>query len=327
MTAPSPALGIDTTVGRMTTTDEEKFGDRRDLPSSRQGSIGPIARRHDVHRLLIVQAAFFDLDKTVIARASLVAFGGPFRRAGMIGRSVMLRTAWNGLLFHTFGADEERMRKFRESALRVTRGWDQRAVRTLVGETLTEVIDPIVYDEALDLIDDHRAAGHRVVIVSASPIEIVEPLARHLGADDAIASRARLDERGHYTGEVDFYAYGPEKATAITDYAARHDIDLTESHAYSDSATDEPMLRSVGHPVAVNPDRALARLAESEGWPVLEFSHPIALRDRIPLPTPGIALTAAAIGGSVATGVAVGWWLTHRTREGSPTRFRRPGAS
>jgi len=274
-----------------------------------------------------VEAAFFDLDKTVIARASIVAFGRPFRRAGMIGRSVLLRTAWNGLLFHTFGADEERMRRFRESTLRITRGWDQHAVRSLVGETLTEVIDPIVYDEALDLIAEHRAAGHRVVIVSASPIEIVEPLAKHLGADDAIASRALLDERGHYTGEVEFYAYGPEKADAIVAYASRHGIDLAASHAYSDSATDEPMLRTVGHPVAVNPDRALARLAADEHWPVLVFDHPIALRDRVPLPTPGIALTAAAIGVGVATGVAVGWWLTHRDRDGAPTGFRRPGAS
>jgi len=170
--------------------------------------------------------------------------------------------------------------------------------------------------------------GEKILEIGAgSAIEIVEPLAKHLGADDAIASRALLDERGHYTGEVEFYAYGPEKADAIVAYASRHGIDLAASHAYSDSATDEPMLRTVGHPVAVNPDRALARLAADVHWPVLVFDHPIALRDRVPLPTPGIALTAAAIGVGVATGVAVGWWLTHRDRDGGPTGFRRPGAS
>ena len=106
-----------------------------------------------------VEAAFFDLDKTVIARASMVAFGKSFRQAGMINRRVMARAAWNGLVFHTLGADEERMRKFRESALRITRGWDHNAVGALVRDTLTDVIDPIVYDEALELIQEHRDAG------------------------------------------------------------------------------------------------------------------------------------------------------------------------
>lgn len=283
----------------------------------------------DVHRLHTMQAAYFDLDKTVIAKASLVAFGGPFRRAGMISRSVLLRTAWNGVLFHTFGADEERMRRFRESTLRLTRGWDHRSVQSLVASTLTEVIDPIVYDEALDLLREHREAGHRVVIVSAAPEEIVVPLAHHLGAHDAIASRALLDARGHYTGEVEYYAYGPTKATAILEHARTHGIDLAESHAYSDSATDEPMLRTVGHPVAVNPDRALLRLATEEGWPVLEFRHPIALRDRVPLPAPNAMLVGASLSVLLLAGAATGWWIATRSRTASRRgrRIRRPGAS
>ena len=208
-----------------------------------------------------MEAAFFDLDKTVIAKASMVAFGRPLYRAGMVSRWLVARALWSQLVFQHRGADEERMRKFRESALRVTRGWDQARVSAIVRETLTEVIDPIVYDEALDLIHHHQAAGRRVYLISASPEEIVAPLALYLGVDEAIASRASLDEAGRYTGEVEFYSYGPFKALAIEQAAVERGIDLAGSYAYSDSATDLPMLEVVGHPVAVNPDRDLARVA------------------------------------------------------------------
>lgn len=274
-----------------------------------------------------MEAAFFDLDKTVIAKASMVAFGGPFRRAGMISRRVMLRAAWNGLVFHTLGAGEERMRKFRESALRITRGWDHEAVGALVRTTLTDVIDPIVYDEALELIRQHRADGRLVYIVSASPEEIVIPLAAYLGADGAIASRARLDADGNYTGEVEFYAYGPFKAEAIEQVARERGIDLSRSYAYSDSATDEPMLRCVGHPFAVNPDRELARLAVAEDWPVLMFTNRVPLRERVSLPPPGRLATGAAILTGVSAGLVLGWWILTRRRAPWPGWFRRPGAS
>lgn len=276
--------------------------------------------------LRAVEAAFFDLDKTVIARASMIAFGKSFRQAGMINRRVMARAAWNGLVFHTLGADEERMRKFRESALRITRGWDHAAVGSLVRDTLTDVIDPIVYDEALALIQEHRDAGRLVFIVSASPEEIVIPLASYLGADGAIASRARIDEDGNYTGEVDVYAYGPYKAEAITDVAATRNIDLEKSWAYSDSATDEPMLRAVGHPVAVNPDRELSRLAAAEGWPVLTFTHRVPLRERVTLPPPGRIATGAAIATGVSAGLFLGWWVLTRRSTPRSEGFRRLGA-
>ncbi len=274
-----------------------------------------------------VEAAFFDLDKTVIARASMVAFGRSFRQAGMINRRVMAKAAWNGLVFHTLGADEERMRKFRESALRITRGWDHDAVGALVRDTLTDVIDPIVYDEALDLIREHRAAGRLVFIVSASPEEIVIPLATYLGADGAIASRARIDAEGNYTGEVDIYAYGPYKAEAIAAVAPSRGIDLAASWAYSDSATDEPMLRAVGHPVAVNPDRDLARIATAEGWPMLTFTHRVPLRERVTLPPPGRLATGAAIATGVSAGLVLGWWVLTRRRAPRSGGFRRPAAS
>jgi HAD superfamily hydrolase (TIGR01490 family) len=273
-----------------------------------------------------MEAAFFDLDKTVIAKASMVAFGAPLLKAGMISRRIMAKAAWNGLVFHYLGADEERMRRFRESALRVTRGWERETIAALVAETLTDVIDPIVYAEALELIREHRAAGRLVFLISASPEEIVAPLGQYLGVDRVIASRARLDDFGRYTGEVDFYAYGPYKAEAVHEVADELGLDLADCYAYSDSVTDLPLLRTVGHPYVVNPDRDLARVAKAEDWPVLLFRHGVPLRERVALPPPSRLAMGAAVAGGVAAGVVVGWWiLTRRPEWGA--RLRRPGAS
>jgi HAD superfamily hydrolase (TIGR01490 family) len=261
-----------------------------------------------------VQAAFFDLDKTIIARAALVAFSGPLHRAGYLSRWLVLRALYGQFVFHYFGADDERMAKMRESALRVTKGWPQAHIRSLVEETLDEVIDPIIYAEALDLVREHRYAGRRVYIVSASPEEVVVPLARYLGAHQAIATRARLDDEGRYTGEVELYAYGPYKAAAMRAEAARLSIDLGESYAYSDSATDIPMLEAVGHPVAVNPDRDLLKHASAQGWDIQVFERPISMHSRRPVPN----ATAAGVGGgavlaAAAVGGAAWWWFRGRT--------------
>ncbi len=225
-----------------------------------------------------MEAAFFDLDKTVIARASLVAFGRPFYRHGLVSRSTLLRGLWAQLVYLHLGASEARLARLREALLRLTRGWDQSQVRAIVASTLEDIVEPIIYQDALDLIAAHRRAGRLVYLVSASPEEIVMPLGSYLGVDGVIASRSEVDENGRYTGEVSFYAYGPYKATAIYGLADERAIDLAESYAYSDSYTDVPMLEAVGHPVAVNPDRVLAGLARERGWPIQRFDRPVRLR-------------------------------------------------
>jgi HAD superfamily hydrolase (TIGR01490 family) len=259
-------------------------------------------------RLSRVQAAFFDLDKTIIARAALVAFSGPLHRAGYLSRWLVLRALYGQFVFHYFGADDERMAKMRESALRVTRGWPQAHIRELVEAAIDEVIDPIIYAEALELIRHHRDEGHRVYIVSASPEEVVVPLARHLGADQAIATRARLDAEGRYTGEVEFYAFGPFKAQAMRDEADRHGIDLDASYAYTDSATDLPMLETVGHPVAVNPDRELLKAATAREWEIRVFERPISMRSRRPVPSAAAAGISSGVLAATGALVAGGWW-------------------
>ncbi|MBI2706263.1 MAG: HAD-IB family hydrolase [Actinobacteria bacterium] len=276
--------------------------------------------------LAAMEAAFFDLDKTVIAKASMVAFGRPLLDAGMISRWLMVRALWSHLIFELFGADEERMKKFRESALRITVGWDQARISALVRETLVEVIEPIVYDEALELIRRHQSFGRKVFIVSASPEEIVAPLAQYLGVDDAIATRARLDASGRYTGDVEFYSYGPFKADAIREVAERDGIELAGSYAYSDSATDVPMLEAVGHPVAVNPDRELARIARERAWEVQTFSHEVPLRSRVSMPRPrriAIAITTVVIMSAVGT---TAWWWRARLRQQQTAGATKPAS-
>lgn len=255
-----------------------------------------------------MEAAFFDLDKTVIARASMVAFGRPFYREGLISRRHVLRALYGQLVYMHLGASEQKLARIRASVLRLTQGWEQARVRRIVRETLDEVIEPIVYAEAAELIGEHKAAGRRVFIVSASPEELVQPLADYLGVRETIASRAQVDEHGRYTGTMAFYAYGPRKAEAMREIAEREGVDLAASYAYSDSYTDAPMLEAVGHPVAVNPDRMLLKLARERGWEVRHFSRPVPLRPRR-VPTPAAGPTAA-VGGVLVAGAAgaLVWW-------------------
>ncbi len=246
-----------------------------------------------------MRAAFFDLDKTVIAKSSLVALGPEFHARGLLHRRTLVRAAVTQILFLRFGADEEKLTKIRRSVLRVTRGWDREEVRDLVKSTITEVIEPLIYAEAQALIEHHRNQGDEVWLVSMSPEEIVEPFAELLGLTGAIASRAMVDEAGKFTGEMEFFAQGENKAVAIRELADARGIDLAASYAYSDSETDAPMLRTVGHAYAVNPDRQLARIAHDNQWPILSFTHPVRVHDgarsRTPYFISAIVIGAAAI--------------------------------
>jgi len=260
-------------------------------------------------------AAFFDLDKTIIAKSSVLAFGKPFYREGLLSRRAIVKSMYAQIVYMLVGADESKMEEVREAMLSLTKGWQQDHVAQIVAETLDEVISPIVFAEALELFDEHHGAGRKVVIVSSSPAEVVTPLGKYLGADEVIATRARIDDDGAYTGELEFYAYGQHKADAMMEYAATHGVDLSESFAYSDSVTDVPMLSVVGHPVAVNPDRDLAREAIEREWEIRNFARPVRLRDRVPVPPKGPTIavgTVMAVAGAAVGGYA--WWRRHAAR-------------
>lgn len=258
-------------------------------------------------------AAFFDLDKTIIAKSSALAFSRSFYEGGLINRRAVLRSAYAQFVYLVGGADHDQMERMREYLSALVTGWDVKTVKDIVAEALHTIVDPIVYDEAVTLIEEHHHAGRDVVIVSSSGAEVVEPIGEMLGADKVIATRMITGDDGKYTGEIEFYAYGDTKAKAIAELAEAEGYELSRSYAYSDSATDLPMLEEVGHPYVVNPDRALRRIAADRGWPVLVFSKPVALRKRAASfrEAPKPALAAAAIGaGAAAAGLA--WYAVRR---------------
>jgi HAD superfamily hydrolase (TIGR01490 family) len=247
-------------------------------------------------------AAFFDLDKTVIAKSSALAFGRPFYRDGLISRQDMVKSAYAQLMFRLGGTDDQTMARTRDYLAALCKGWRVEQVSQIVAETLEELINPYVYAEAATLIGEHQAAGRDVVLVSASGEEMVRPIGALLGITDIIATRMGVTD-GRYNGEVEFYAAGEHKAVGVREMAGERGYNLAECYAYSDSSSDLPLLQTVGHPSAVNPSRTLRRVAVERSWPVLEFRHPIPLVRRL-RERPAVPVAAAALG--VGVGVAIG---------------------
>jgi len=251
---------------------------------------------------MAITAAFFDLDKTVIAKSSTLAFGKPFYKAGFVGRRTLMKMGFGQLFYVLFGADEETLERARDQMLQLTAGWHRAEIEQLVEETLEEVADPLVYAEALTVIEEHKREGRKVYLVSASPEQIVRPIGRHIGITNVIATKVKADAAGFFLPEMEKYVMGEGKVQAIRELAETHDIDLSESYAYSDSTSDIPMLEMVGHPVAVNPEKELRKVAEEREWPILEFQLPVSVGSRLPARTPMIsgATIAAALIGALA---------------------------
>ncbi len=216
-------------------------------------------------------AAFFDLDRTLLRRSSALALAGSFRERGMISRRQLAKAAFWQLLFVARGASHEAVRRGAEDGLIVLRGWTPEDMRSLVADALEPVLRPLVYAEPLRLVQQHRERGEPVYIVSATLQEIVTAIADDLGFDGALGTQCEVVD-GKYTGRALRALHAENKAASVRELAAAEGFDLAASTAYSDSHTDLPFLEAVGHPVAVNPDRALRRIAATRGWRVLEFS-------------------------------------------------------
>jgi len=262
------------------------------------------------------EAAFFDLDRTVVARPSGLAFGRNFYRAGLIDRATLLRGYVAQTIYLLRGADEARMEEWRLRGLELSRGQRRASFGSVISSTMSDVIEPIIYREALDLMEWHRSLGRAVYLVSSSPEEVVQPIGGLLGVDDVIATRSKVDEAGRYVGELEFYCYGPHKADAMRALAEAKGIDLRGSWAYSDSITDLPMLDAVGHPVAANPDKALRLVARERQWPIVRFHLPVALRPyNLATATPQRRLVLAA--GALAGGLGLLAVLRPRNRDRS----------
>jgi HAD superfamily hydrolase (TIGR01490 family) len=188
--------------------------------------------------------------------------------------------AWQ-LLFVLRGASHEAVKRAAEDGLVVLRGFSPEEMRELVADAMEKVLRPLVYAESLKLVERHRAAGEPVYIVSATLQEIVQAIADDLGFDGALGTVCEV-ENGVYTGRAVRALHAEGKASCVRQLAEREGYDLDECTAYSDSHTDLPFLETVGHPVAVNPDRALRRIAVERDWPVLEFKNRAASGGAVP---------------------------------------------
>jgi HAD superfamily hydrolase (TIGR01490 family) len=257
-------------------------------------------------------AAFFDLDKTLMEGSSGVHYARAAYRAGMVGRRELARNLWHNLRFRVVGSTDEQADQVRERVLEMVAGVSRRRLARLGPEVMAGIL-PAVYPEMLRVAWEHQDAGRPVYIVTAASQELAEMLAGVLTLDGGIGTPYAVSD-GHYTGALSGpFTYRDGKAVAIRLLAEREGLDLGASYAYSDSESDLPMLRAVGHPVAVNPDVALERVARTEGWEVFRFDR---LRRRL-------RIAAAAAAGSLLVGG--GGYLAGRSRwRGWPPWRRTP---
>jgi HAD superfamily hydrolase (TIGR01490 family) len=231
----------------------------------------------------VAAAAFFDLDRTLLRRSSALALAGTFRERGLISRRQLARAAAWQMLFVLRGASHEAVRRAAEDGLLLLRGFKPEDLRDLVASAMEPVLRPLVYAEPLHLVTAHRDRGEPVFIVSAALQEIVEAMAEELGFDGALGTVCEVRD-GAYTGHAVRALHAENKASCLRELAGERGFDLAACTAYSDSHTDLPFLEAVGHPVVVNPDRELRRVAGERGWPILEFgahAYPHARR-RVP---------------------------------------------
>lgn len=245
--------------------------------------------------------AFFDLDKTIIATSSAFAYGKEFMANGLITRQEALDLYLTKAQYMLVGQSSEKMDLTRDTLAQMVAGWPVEEVSRITTDSMHTVVAPAIYSEARELIEQHKAQGHEVVIISASAEILVKPIAEELGIDTVVATGMEVVD-GKLTGTITRYLKGDAKAEAAVEFAKTRGYDLAKSFAYSDSATDIPMLEAVGHPVAVNPDRALKKHAIAHGWDIKSFKNPEPL---IQMPNAReITIGASVIAGATAIAVA-----------------------
>jgi len=218
-------------------------------------------------------AAFFDLDKTLMAGSSGMQFARIAAKQGIVGRGQLASWGWEHFRYRLRGTTDARTAEVLKVARELITGVPARAIDRMGPEVMAAIL-PRIFPQMLEEVYAHQDAGRPTFIVSAAGNGVVEQLAHVLGMDGGIGTRYEVDGEGNFTGRLDGpFVYGEGKVTAMEEFAARHQIELNDSYAYSDSLSDLPMLRAVGNPVAVNPDPALAQIARTEGWQVMRFER------------------------------------------------------
>jgi HAD superfamily hydrolase (TIGR01490 family) len=218
-------------------------------------------------------AAFFDLDKTLMAGSSGMPFARVATRHGIVSRRQLASWGIEHMRYRLRGTTDERTTEVLKQARELISGVPARDLQRMNPEVMAAIL-PRIYPQMLDEVHTHQDAGRATFIVSAAGNGVVEPLANVLGMDGGIGTRYEVDAEGAFTGRFDGpFVYGPGKVEAMEAFAAEHGIDLAQSYAYSDSLSDLPMLEAVGHAVVVNPDPALAAIAKREGWQTMRFER------------------------------------------------------
>jgi HAD superfamily hydrolase (TIGR01490 family) len=262
-------------------------------------------------------AAFFDLDRTLMQGSSAFQFGRAAYRAGLLGRRQLIADGWANIRFRLRGSTDEDTVALRDRISRSLEGTRVRDLERLGADVLAGIL-PRVYPQMLAIAHDHQDAGRRVYIVTAASQELAVILAHVLALDGGIGSQFSEVVDGVYTGRPSgLFIYGSGKATAIRELAEREGLNLDESYAYSDSESDLPMLRVVGHAVVVNPDAELARIARKEGWEILRFDR---LGRRIKA---SVALAGAATAGGIGSAALAARVKRERRRIPRLARGRR----
>lgn len=257
-------------------------------------------------------AAFFDLDRTLIAGASTFVFGWVAWRKGLVSTKELLSDAGAALSFRLTGGTDDQPERVRERILEAVRGHRREELTALNDDILPRLLAS-VRPETRQVVERHHEMGRDTYIVSASPVEIVGPLGAALGMTGVIATESEVVD-GVYTGRLlSEFCYGQGKVNRVRQLAQEKGYDLRLCYAYSDSRSDLPLLEMVGHPVAVNPDRELRAIAEENDWQILHFEREVEVRGRladIPKPVPVIS---GAVAGGLAAALAV--WALRRSRK------------
>ncbi len=218
------------------------------------------------------EAAFFDLDRTLMAGSSGIFFARAAFETGMITRRRLARDAYENLRFRLRGSTDDRADQVRRRVGEMIADVPVRELQRLSPRVLAGVL-PRLYPQMLKRAYAHQDAGRLVYIVTAASQEMADLLAFVLAFDGGLGSRSEIVD-GRYTGRAAGpFNYREGKVLSMRELAEREHIDLAASYAYSDSESDLPMLRAVGHPVVVNPDSDLRRIALEEGWEILRLDR------------------------------------------------------
>jgi HAD superfamily hydrolase (TIGR01490 family) len=240
-------------------------------------------------------AAFFDLDKTLMAGSSGMVFARVANQRGFVPRSQLAKWGWDHLRYRLRGSSDEQTNAVLDVAKKIFAEIPERDVERMAPAVLAGIL-PRIYPQMLDEVHRHQDDGRATFIVSAAGNDLVKALAAVLGMEGGIGTAWAVGADGKFTGEMDGpFVYGEGKVEAMKRFAEKHDIDMDASYAYSDSASDLPMLRSVGNAVVVNPDADLLAIARQEGWRVMRFEK---LGRKLAIA--GATALAAAVGGASA---------------------------